>query len=104
MYMKVQVEPWVPRLEKEVEEARRKLVELLKECNALTTQAKKVTQLEVNSVALQCNVHQVEVERQHNAYSAELELKDSFYEVEKVHMLVKLQASYNSKLLGLYDE
>ena len=34
----------------------------------------------------------------------ELDRKDYFCEVKKVHVLTKLQASYNTKLLRLYDE
>ena len=42
MYMKVQAESRVPQLEKELEEARLKLVELAKECHVLVAQAQKV--------------------------------------------------------------
>ena len=34
----------------------------------------------------------------------ETELKDMFYEAEKVRMLAQLQASYTAKLPNLYDE
>ena len=68
-----------------------------------------------HSVALQLSVHQAEVEgllaahqlevkRLCRAHLTELELKDSFCEAKKVHVLAELQASYTSKLLGLYDE
>ena len=37
MYMKVQAKSKVPKMEKEVEEARLKLAELAKECSMMTT-------------------------------------------------------------------
>ena len=48
--------------------------------------------------------HQLKVERLRSAHLMELELKDSFCEAEKVYVLIEVQASFTSKLPGLYDE
>ena len=47
---------------------------------------------------------QAEVERLCSLHLVEIEHNDSLYEAEKVRVLSKLQASYNTKLLGLYEE
>ena len=51
-----------------------------------------------------CTAHQVEVEQLRDLHSTKLDQKDSFCEAEKVCVLMELQASYKTKLLGLYDE
>ena len=107
LYRKVQAKSRVPQLEKEVMEAKQKLFKLVKERNVLTSQVKKVPQLEAkvgalkHSIALQCNIHQAEaeglcaadklkVEQFCSKHSAELELKDAFCEAKKVRLLTEL--------------
>ena len=75
----LQVESRVPQLEKEVTEAMRKLAELTKKRNVLANQEKKVPQLEAevedlrHSIALQCSVHQAEVEGLYAAHKFKVE-------------------------------
>ena len=121
MYNKVQADSRVPQLEKDLKEAWLKWVDLTEECTALTTEVKKVPKLEVEVNELKQTIsrlrnvhqaeaeglrtaHQVEVERLSDLHLAEIERKDFFCESEKVCMLSELQASYNTKLLGLYEE
>ena len=101
MYSKVQVDSWVPQLEKDLEEARLKRVDLAKEQAVLVVKVKKVPKLEAEVDELKQNIlklckfhqaeveglrtaHQVEVERLHDLHSVEIESKNSFYEAEKV--------------------
>ena len=48
--------------------------------------------------------HQAEVKILRDLHSVEIEHKDSFYEARKVRVLSELQALYNTKLPGLYEE
>ena len=48
--------------------------------------------------------HQTEAERLRGLYSMKIERKDTFFKAEKVRVLVQMQTSYTTKLLGLYDE
>ena len=109
-------------MEKDLEEARLKWVDLAKERIVLTVEVKKVPKLEADVVDLQKtitelrNIHQTEIERLHSIYQAETERKDAFYESENVRVLKEPHASYNAKLpwfiygkvrvwlLGCYDE
>ena len=48
--------------------------------------------------------HQAEVERLYGLHLMEIERKGSFCKAENVRVLLELQASYNKKLPGLYQE
>ena len=80
----------MPKLEVEVNELKKTISRL-----------RNVHQAEAEGLR---TAHQVEVERLSDLHLAEIERKDFFCEAEKVCMLSELQASYNTKLPGLYEE
>ena len=69
MYSKVQADSRVPQLEKELEEARLKWVDLSREQVDLAAEVKKLSKLEIEvdklkqNISKLRNIHQVEVER-----------------------------------------
>ena len=95
-----------------MEEARVKWVDLEKELATLVVEVRQMPKLEVEGfrVVHETKVerlqssHQAEVERLCGLHSTKIERKDAFCETEKVWMQFELQASYISKLPGLYDE
>ena len=79
IYSKVKADSRVPQLEKDLEEARLKWVDLAKERVVLVAEVKKVPKLEAEvdelkqNISKLCNVHQAEVERLRTAHRAEVE-------------------------------
>ena len=106
----MQVDSQVPQLEKDLEKAQLKWVDLAKESAILSPEVKKVSKLEADVTKLQKtiselrNTRQAEIERLRGIHLAEIERKDAFCEAKKVRVLAKLQASYNAKLLGVYQD
>ena len=104
MYNKVQVDSRVSQLEKNLEEARLKWVDLAKEHVALATKVRQVSKLEAKVDELKQTMaklrkvhqaevegfraaHEAEVERLRGLHSTEIERKDAFCEAEKVLVL-----------------
>ena len=92
-----------------MEEAWLKWADLAKELSVLSSEVKKVSKLKANVIKLKNtisnlrNTHQTEIERLYDIHLAEIEGKEAFCEAEKVQVLLELQASYNAKLLGVYQ-
>ena len=87
-------------------ELRQKLAEVIRAHDVLEHQIKKVSQLEAEVANLkdanrvQLSIHQAEIQLLQQEHATQLEAKDAFCDVEKVHVLSELQA----KLSTLYDE
>ena len=92
LYNKVQAKSRVPKLEKELEQARLEWAKLPKERTAWIANVKKTRKLEADVVDLEKSITQLR-----SIHQADLERKDAFCEAKKAMIATELQASYNAK-------